>query len=100
MGRWIFIRRRYCASSAPLELEEDARDTVLPRFRNALLRQAIQLKEEARDLILLSNTHGPARPAEPAPPRPQRLPRRRRSALPATGAPTIQCAMSSLRFSV
>ena len=36
-----------------LELEEDARDAVLPRFRNALLRQAIELKEDARDLILL-----------------------------------------------
>ncbi len=35
-----------------LELEEDARDTVLPRVRNALLRQAIDLKEDARDIIL------------------------------------------------
>ena len=35
-----------------LDLEEDASRAVLPRLRNALLRQAIALKEQARDDIL------------------------------------------------
>jgi cytochrome c peroxidase len=35
-----------------LQREEDASRTLLPLFRNALLRQAIELKEDARDLIL------------------------------------------------